>query len=103
MGGSAALRYAGLGGDADAVVSISSPGRWYERGTRPMRVVHWLCETRTGHMVLRVSRKARMAGTGWEPIPEAPHEVAGRIAPVPLLVVHGDADRYFPMPHLELL
>lgn len=103
MGGSAVLRYAGLGGDVDAVVSISSPGRWYERGTRPMRVVHWLCETRTGHVVLRISRKARLAGLGWEPVPEAPHEVAGLIAPVPLLIVHGDADRYFPMPHVELL
>src|SRR6185437_9605145 len=31
MGGSIALRYAGLGGDADAIVSISSPGYWFER------------------------------------------------------------------------
>ena len=103
MGGSAVLRYAGLGGDADAVVSISSPGKWYERGTRPMRVVHWLCETRTGHAVLRLTRRTRMAAKGWDPVPEAPHEVAGRIAPTPLLVVHGDADHYFPLPHAELL
>ena len=33
MGGSVVLRHAGLGGDADAVVSVSSPGLWYERGT----------------------------------------------------------------------
>ena len=103
MGGSAVLRYAGLGGDADAVVSISSPGKWYERGTRPMRIVHWLCETRTGRTVLRLTRRTRMATDGWDPVPEAPHEVAGRIAPTPLLVVHGDADHYFPLPHAELL
>ena len=102
-GRSAVLRYAGLGGDADAVVSISSPGKWYERGTRPMRVVHWLCETRTGHAVLRLTRHTRMAGQGLGPVPEAPHEVAGRIAPTPLLVVHGDADHYFPLPHVQLL
>jgi pimeloyl-ACP methyl ester carboxylesterase len=104
MGGSAVLRYAGLGGDADAVVSISSPGRWYERGTRPMRVVHWLCETRTGRLVLRLSRRTRLAGpTTWDPVPEAPHEVVGLISPTPLLIVHGDADHYFPMPHVDLL
>lgn len=103
MGGSAVLRYAGLGGDADAVVSISSPGRWYERGTRPMRIVHWLCETRTGHLALRVGRRTRMAGARWDPVPESPHEVAGRISPTPLLIVHGDADHYFPMPHADLL
>jgi pimeloyl-ACP methyl ester carboxylesterase len=103
MGGSAVLRYAGLGGDTDAVVSISSPGRWYERGTRPMRIVHWLCETRTGHLLLRFGRRTRMAGASWDPVPEAPHEVAGLISPTPLLIVHGDADHYFPLPHAHLL
>jgi pimeloyl-ACP methyl ester carboxylesterase len=104
MGGSAVLRYAGLGGDADAVVSVSSPARWFERGTRPMRIVHWLCETRTGRVVLRVSRRTRLDRFGWTGVvPEAPHEVAGLIAPTPLLIVHGDADRYFPLPHVHLL
>lgn len=103
MGGSAVLRYAGLGGDADAVVSISSPGRWYERGTRPMRIVHWLCETRTGRLLVRLLRSTRLAGGFWDPVPEAPHEVAGAIAPTPLLIVHGDADRYFPLAHVDLL
>jgi pimeloyl-ACP methyl ester carboxylesterase len=102
MGGSCVLRYAGLGGDTDAVVSVSSPGRWFERGTRPMRIVHWLCETRTGHVVVRVGRRTRMAGGKWEPVPEAPHEVVGAV-PTPLLVVHGDADSYFPIEHVELL
>ncbi|HZZ96485.1 MAG TPA: alpha/beta fold hydrolase [Jatrophihabitantaceae bacterium] len=104
MGGSAVLRYAGLGGDTDAVVSVSSPARWFERGTRPMRIVHWLCETRTGRVVLRVSRRTRLDRFSWaEVVPEAPHEVAGLIAPTPLLIVHGDADHYFPLPHVHLL
>lgn len=103
MGGSSVLRYAGLGGDTDAVVSVSSPGRWFERGTRPMRIVHWLCETRTGRVVVRVSRRTRLAGrSSWAIVPEAPHEVVGAVAP-PLLVVHGDADTYFPMDHVDLL
>lgn len=103
MGGSVVLRYAGLGGDADAVVSISSPGRWFERGTRPMRVVHWLVQTHAGRIVLRLTKGTRMAGVGWDPVPEAPHEVVGRIAPAKLLIVHGDADHYFPVEHVDLL
>jgi pimeloyl-ACP methyl ester carboxylesterase len=103
MGGSAVLRYAGLGGHADAVVSVSSPARWYERGTRAMRIVQWLCETRTGRTVLRVTRRTRLDHRSWAEIPAAPHEVAGFIAPTPLLIVHGDADRYFPLPHVHLL
>jgi pimeloyl-ACP methyl ester carboxylesterase len=103
MGGSAVLRYAGLGGDTDAVVSVSSPARWYERGTRPMRTLHWLCETRTGRTMLRLTRRARLDHRSWDEVPEAPHEVAGLIAPTPLLIVHGDADRYFPLPHVHLL
>ncbi|MDT4938228.1 MAG: hypothetical protein QOG80_1899 [Pseudonocardiales bacterium] len=103
MGGSAVLRYAGLGGDADAVVSVSSPGAWFERGTRSMRVVHWVCETRTGRLSARVFRRTRLSSAGWTDVPESPSAVAGRIAPTPLLIVHGDADHYFPMRHVELL
>lgn len=104
MGGSAVLRYAGLGGDADAVIAVSSPGRWFERGTRPMRIVHWMCETRTGRLATRLARHTRIAGAGWDAkLPEAPAEVASAIAPTPLLIVHGDADHYFPVAHFEAL
>src|SRR3984885_8501027 len=40
MGASIVLRYAGLIGGLDAVVSVSGPGRWYYRGTERMRRVH---------------------------------------------------------------
>jgi fermentation-respiration switch protein FrsA (DUF1100 family) len=36
-------------------------------------------------------------------VPEAPVEVAGRISPIPLLVVHGDRDHYFPVEHPEAI
>ena len=103
MGGSAVLRYAGLGGDADAVVGVSSPGTWFERGTRPMRLVHWMFEKRTGRAATRLLRRTRLSGAGWPVVPEAPAEVVGRIAPTPLLVVHGDADHYFPRHHVDAL
>jgi fermentation-respiration switch protein FrsA (DUF1100 family) len=36
-------------------------------------------------------------------IPESPVEVVGRIAPTPLLIVHGDQDAFFPRRHAEVL
>jgi fermentation-respiration switch protein FrsA (DUF1100 family) len=45
----------------------------------------------------------RIAADGWDPVPAAPHEVAGQISPVPFLVVHGDADHYFPVEHAHQL
>lgn len=104
MGASAVLRYAGLGGDAAAVVAVSSPGTWFERGTRPMRLVHWMCEARTGRALTRVLRRTRIASGGWAAqLPEAPAEVAGAIAPTPLLIVHGAQDHYFPVSHFHAL
>lgn len=103
MGGSVVVRYAGLGGDADAVVAISSPGHWYERGTRMMRVVNWVCETRTGRILARVTGRVRLSPDGWAELPESPLEVVGRIAPRPLLLVHGDHDHYFPRRHVDVL
>jgi pimeloyl-ACP methyl ester carboxylesterase len=39
----------------------------------------------------------------YTPLAEPPDAVAGRIAPTPLLVVHGDADHYFPLEHARWL
>ncbi len=103
MGGSAVLRFGGLSPHAaDAIVAVSSPGRWFERGTRPMRIVHWLCEARTGRLALRLLRRTKVDPAGWVEVPDAPHEVVGAVA-APLLIVHGAADHYFPMAHVDLL
>ncbi|TMQ90282.1 alpha/beta hydrolase [Actinomadura soli] len=99
MGGAIVVRHAALHGGVDAVVSVSSPARWYYRGTVPMRRVHWAIERRVGRLAVRLARGTRVAPKGWDPVPEAPYEVAGLIAPVPLLVVHGDADPFFPLDH----
>ncbi|NKZ07626.1 alpha/beta hydrolase [Actinomadura latina] len=103
MGGAIVVRYAALHGGVDAVVSVSAPARWYYRGTRPMRRAHWVVERRLGRLVVRLARGTRVAPNGWDPVPEAPHEIAGRIAPVPFLVVHGDADTFFPLEHAHQL
>ncbi|MGH3239331.1 MAG: alpha/beta hydrolase, partial [Spirillospora sp.] len=99
MGGAVVVRHAALHGGVDAVVAVSAPARWYYRGTVPMRRVHWVVERRVGRLAVRLARNTRVAPTGWDPVPESPAEIAGRISPVPLLVVHGDADPFFPLDH----
>jgi len=39
----------------------------------------------------------------WLTPPPAPVQVVGRIAPTPLLLVHGDRDEYFPLEHFRTL
>jgi fermentation-respiration switch protein FrsA (DUF1100 family) len=103
MGGGAVLRQAALGRHRpDAVVSVSAVSRWYIRDTAPMRRVHWLLETTAGRAVA-----SRMVGLRldepWLTPPAAPLQVVSRIAPTPLLLVHGDRDEYFPVEHFRTL
>ena len=103
MGASIVLRHAGLIGGADAVVSVSGPGWWYFRGTRPMRKVHWAVEHRLGRLVTRTMLNTRISSGRWDPVPMPPADAAARIAPTPLLIVHGDQDGYFPVDHARQL
>jgi pimeloyl-ACP methyl ester carboxylesterase len=103
MGSSVVIRYAGLIGGLDAVVSISGPGRWYYRGTERMRRVHLAVEHRLGRFVTRHWLNTRISPEGWKLVPVPPAEAAAKIAPVPLLIVHGDQDPYFPPEHARQL
>jgi pimeloyl-ACP methyl ester carboxylesterase len=103
LGGAVVLREAALvetgRGRVNAVVSVSAPAFWYYRGTRIMRVAHWMVETRSGRLLMRAGG-TRISARGWaEPHPVPPNEAAARLGGIPLLVVHGDADRYFPLEH----
>jgi pimeloyl-ACP methyl ester carboxylesterase len=103
MGGSVVLRHAALVGDVDAVVSVSAVSRWFFRDTAAMKRVHWAIETRLGRAVARRALRTRISPHGWPVVPEAPVDVVGRISPIPLLLVHGDADHYFPVEHPQAL
>jgi predicted alpha/beta-fold hydrolase len=107
MGASVVVRHAGLYGRLErglvAVAAVSGPSRWYYRGTPAMRRTHWVIERPVGRLVSRVALRTRISAAGWDPAPAPPHELVARIAPVPLLVVHGDADHYFPVEHAEHL
>lgn len=97
MGGGVVLRQAALGAHRpDAVVSVSAVGRWYVRDTPPMRRVHWLLETAAGRTLAARVVGLRL-GEPWPEPPSSPLEVVSRIAPTPLLLVHGDRDAYFPL------
>ncbi|MFF9218082.1 alpha/beta hydrolase family protein [Streptomyces viridosporus] len=114
MGGSVVLRHAALGdAGADAVVSVSAPARWFYRGTAPMRRLHWLVTRPSGRLVGRYGLRTRIhrrlgappARRAWgrDPVPLSPVEAVPRIAPTPLLIVHGDSDAYFPLDHPRML
>jgi pimeloyl-ACP methyl ester carboxylesterase len=98
MGASVVLRHAALGETRpDAVVSVSSPARWWSRETAPMRRVHWLLEQPHGKLAARAI--GVRLGDSWVQAPESPLEVVARITPTPLLIVHGDLDHYFGVEH----
>lgn len=114
MGGSVVLRHAALGSGApgedlpgpagpDAVVSVSAPARWFYRGTAPMRRLHWLVTRPEGRLVGRYGLRTRIHHRGWDPVPLSPVQAVPRIAPTPLLIVHGDRDGYFPLDHPRML
>ncbi|MET7651796.1 MULTISPECIES: alpha/beta fold hydrolase [unclassified Streptomyces] len=104
MGGSVVLRHAALHeGTVDAVVSVSAPARWYYRGTAPMRRLHWMVTRPEGRLVGRYGFRTRIHRRDWDPVPLSPVEAVPRIAPTPLLIVHGDRDGYFPLDHPRML
>lgn len=87
----------------DAVISVSSPARWYYRGTASMRRLHWVVTRPTGRLVGRYGLGTRIHDRDWDPVPLSPVDAVPLIAPAPLLVVHGDRDPYFPLDHPRML
>ncbi|WP_308258188.1 alpha/beta hydrolase family protein [Saccharothrix obliqua] len=102
MGASIALRHAALHEPRPAAVAaVSSPSRWWVRETPAMRRVHWLLEQPHGRLAAR-ALGVRL-GPPWRSTPESPLEVVHRIAPTPLLIVHGEDDHYFGPAHAVAL
>jgi pimeloyl-ACP methyl ester carboxylesterase len=107
MGGSIVLRQAALDHatqrGVSAVVAVSAPAFWYYRGTRVMRLVHHLVMQPGGRAVMR-ARGIRLDSAPWpDPPPMQPFEAVRALRDTPVLIVHGDQDRYFPMEHAHAL
>jgi len=92
MGGVAAVRHAALCGGPDAVVAISTPARWDGHASTAVRRMSWVAASARGRRVARAFG-VRIAPTIERP--ESPEDVVDRIAPAPILIVHGRDDHYF--------
>jgi fermentation-respiration switch protein FrsA (DUF1100 family) len=68
-----------------------------------MRRVHLAVEHRLGRFVTKRWLKTRISPEGWKLVPVPPAEAAAQISPIPLLIVHGDKDHYFPPEHARQL
>jgi pimeloyl-ACP methyl ester carboxylesterase len=81
------------------VAAVSGPGLWFYRGSANMRTLHRLVLSRSGRTLLRLVRGTRVSPVRWtEPYPLDPRAAAAAVT-VPLLIVHGDRDDYFPAHH----
>ena len=103
MGGIAVVRHAALLGGPDVVVTISSLAYWdWHAGAHPnaRREFHQRVGTPAGRAALR-AWGVRLPER-WDE-PESPEEVVGKIAPVPLVIVHGRDDHLFSEDHAHRL
>jgi alpha-beta hydrolase superfamily lysophospholipase len=95
MGAFVALRHAGLGGLVDAVVAISSPADGREPQLRRARLLQLFVRTEPGRRLL--VRYGTRVDPVHVPVADAPLDLAGAIAPIPVAIVHGGRDRYVPL------
>lgn len=101
LGGIAVVRHAALHRDIDAAVAISTPALWVTSPSKAVRRMTWVFTSRFGRALAR-----RVMGTrihlSWGD-PEPPAELVARIAPLPLLLVHGEDDHFFPASDAQML
>jgi uncharacterized protein len=103
MGGIASIRHGALLGGTDGVVAISSLATWDWHGDAHPNARRQL-QARIGTPAGRAALRAvgvRMPER-WDP-PESPLDVVAKIAPAPVVIVHGEDDRLFPPSHARRL
>ena len=112
MGAAVVLRHAALRpasegfAGTDAVAAVSGPAFWFYRGTPPMRWLHRGVESRMGRLYLRTVLGADVDPQRWPVPPPMPPTAAAQRARdlgTQMLIVHGDADAFFPLEHPHAL
>jgi pimeloyl-ACP methyl ester carboxylesterase len=106
LGAAVALRQAATSPGStvpDAVAAVSGPSRWNYRGTAAMRLVNAGISTGLGRWVLDKAYGTRVSRLGWDPWPIPPDLAAAGLRGRRVLIVHGDADHYFPLDHARWL
>jgi uncharacterized protein len=95
MGGVAVLRQAAFRGGVDAVVAVSSPARWDGHTSRAVAQMRWLSSSDRGRFLARALGARISTEWGQPHRPDEPEDVIGRIAPTPVILVHGRDDHIF--------
>ncbi|GGI07598.1 alpha/beta hydrolase [Egicoccus halophilus] len=97
MGGTAALHAVATGVAVDAVATVSAPGWFHDPPrTAPLRRLHALWQSPLQRAGLRTLVGVHLAAPERWRGPAHPVEMVRDVA-VPLLVVHGEDDDYFPV------
>lgn len=102
MGGAAVVGAAGrVPGAFDAVCAISAPAEWGLQTSAQVRAIGRLVRSPLSRALASTAFRVRVAGR-WA-YPPHPAELAGRMGPVPLLVVHGEDDHFFGIDQAEAI
>lgn len=101
LGGIAVIRSAATYKDVDALVAISTPALWGVSDSVAVRRMMWVFMSPFGRALARTVMGTRIHMDWGDP--EPPAEMIGRVAPIPVLIVHGADDHFFPPADAELL
>lgn len=95
MGAAAVIRSAALLEPADMVVAVSGPAHWGGWRGPGARRTSMIWRIPGGRAIMRALTGVRMARPNL--VCEGPADAAARLAPTPLLIVHGESDAFFPV------
>ena len=101
MGGVVAIREAALFGNADAVVAVSPCGQpealkpWWWNLAADISLT-----TNYGKIPIRILSNTRILGRYWT---GSPVYLVDRVSPAPLLLIHGQGDRYLNLEQVQAL
>lgn len=101
LGGIAVIGEAAAYRDVDAMIAISSPAEWATSDSKMVRRMTWVFTSSLGRALARRVMGTRINLEWGNPLP--PAEQIGKIAPTPVLIIHGEDDHFFPVSDAQLL